>query len=438
MSYPKRSVRRATLAAALGLIAGLVPATALANWTSLPGAVQLGSTAAYSQVSTAPDGSGGLLVVWCDSLGVGVAQPRRVQHLDMLGNALWSPGGLVVFPGTAITYAYPSPDFFGFDVCSDNVGGAYVAWGDYEDYAFGFIGNRVWLTHLDSSGATTSGFPVLLNTDNESSNPALAPDGAGGIVVSWLRGDFGPCSSFPSSTTATLLAQRVDVTGHALWSSGGVQVSPFNALFGAAWFLFPPLSALPTNLRDPAELRAACSGGGAYFTFPTFDPNCSPMLLKMQRLNMATGQLTFNPSGFVVYTASSNSPFAYAAATPDSDCLVATFERGQAAYVKRITAAGSILWSVKLTSANPLANGSAISDGQSGLWVSWSEGGSGGLYVQDVGPTATLKLPVSGLEQGTMLGSFDPPDYPPSVVPDGKGGAIVATPCNPGAASSGR
>src|SRR5262249_24108641 len=130
----------------------LLAPRALANWTALPGAVQVSVVPAHLKVATAPDGQGGMFVAWDDSVGTPDHQPVKIRLLDRHGVAQWSPGGIALENGTVRGT--------GVDVCADNFGGVYVSWIRFEDNPFlNFVGWRVRVTHLDASGAVTFGFP---------------------------------------------------------------------------------------------------------------------------------------------------------------------------------------------------------------------------------------------------------------------------------------
>jgi len=94
----------------------------------------------------------------------------------------------------------------------DGAGGVFVVWEDYRN------GDAdIFAQHLDPSGAPQwgpNGTQVIVHTGGQES-PALAPDGAGGIVVAWQDTRSGVYDIF---------AQSLDATGAPRWAAAGVPV----------------------------------------------------------------------------------------------------------------------------------------------------------------------------------------------------------------------
>jgi hypothetical protein len=390
---------------------GLVATPAFANWTSLPGAIQLDANPAYARVRTASDGSGGMYVAWRESIGPGVNNPMYLQHMNGLGNYIWGFAKKINDGG----YPAGKGDYMQMDICPDGSGGVFVA---YEDYFsdLSASGTRTWLTRLDFSGATMPGFPVQLNladgVTSAAERPAVSSDGAGNAFVSWADQRFvtNPGCSLPGWQ---LLAQKVDATGHRLWNIGG---SPVSAA-----------GDLATDLDNEPAMRAAPSGGGAYFTWTAFDIDCSPSVIRIQYLD-SSGAPKISPF-FVGAPISTGSPSVAYPSPSGSACVVTIFREAHEALIESIATNGFTFWRDTLD-VQGLA-GSTSSDDAGGVLVTWQNWSASGQFVQDVGVNGSFGLPFfSANTRGTRVAaaSFCASSlaFPPSIVPDHKGGAIVA------------
>lgn len=159
--------------------------------------------------SIAPDGAGGVYVVWIDRAPV----PDRIfaQHLDAAGvrDPTWPATGLLV-----ATYVAPGavPS-----AVSDGAGGCYLAW---EGNLFG--NDNIRLQRLSVSGGLADGWPdggvgVCLSTGNQYGCVLLS--GSAGPTVAWLD-DRG--------ATTQVYASRHLPNGERApdWPPNGLRVAP--------------------------------------------------------------------------------------------------------------------------------------------------------------------------------------------------------------------
>ena len=117
----------------------------------------------------ASDGAHGAIVAWCDSAGT------HAQRVSSAGSVLWAPAGV------ALCGAGSGPT--GPAIVSDSSGGAVVAWEDHRSGTGDIYARRV-------SGAGIAQWAAdgvaLCLAGGDQYSVALAPDGAGGALASWV------------------------------------------------------------------------------------------------------------------------------------------------------------------------------------------------------------------------------------------------------------
>jgi hypothetical protein len=209
----------------------------------LPWAGEAVSTATTTQDLPAicSDGAGGAIVAWDENRGTASGSDIWAQRYNALGTAQWAANGVVVCNVTSDQYSpvmtsdgaggaivtwydyreYVAPDysvdflaqrlsgsgtllwFFGglplcrepwirqdLTIASDGANGALVAWDDARDK----IRFNVYTQHIASYGGmlwTADGL-LVCNATGDKGEPGVAPDGAGGALVTWrdFRGVF--------------------------------------------------------------------------------------------------------------------------------------------------------------------------------------------------------------------------------------------------------
>jgi hypothetical protein len=163
------------------IVSFMIPAPGLATWSTDP-AVNNPVTEAvddqfFYQYQVAPDGSGGVIVVWdhFDENGpVGI----YAQRLNASGDRVWSPAdGIPIALGTA------SKPFGGSQVVSDYHGGAFVTWveTDYSQYT-----NDIYAQRIDAGGNLLwgpTGMPVCTADSMQSLHRILSIDNPGLLVL---------------------------------------------------------------------------------------------------------------------------------------------------------------------------------------------------------------------------------------------------------------
>jgi hypothetical protein len=160
----------------------------------------------------APDGSGGVVVVW---------QDRRSGEFDIyaqryssLGTQLWTSNG-VLMNSSAGDQVEP-------EITGDGTGGAFVAWTDYRNTS---TLADIYAQHIRGSDGTplwNNGGVAVCVTSNTQKYPQVVSDGAGGTIIAWQDRRDG--------LTDNIYAQRLDASGIAQWTMNGVQAAPSSGL----------------------------------------------------------------------------------------------------------------------------------------------------------------------------------------------------------------
>jgi hypothetical protein len=149
------------------------------------------------QHRVALDGMGGIVVTWRDYRN-GSDEDIFAQRLDGGGTTLWTSDGDTV---CAAANVQSEPRIIGNDA-----GGAYIVWEDQR----GASGD-IYIQHMNASGVaqwTYDGVPTCTTAYNQS-DPALASDGMGGVIVVWSDGRKG--------TEWDIWGQYYGPSGNTLW-----------------------------------------------------------------------------------------------------------------------------------------------------------------------------------------------------------------------------
>jgi hypothetical protein len=149
------------------------------------------------------DGEGGAIVVWTD--GRGNDNDIYAQHIGSSGAAEWAPEGLPV--------CLARNDQTAPTIVSDGAGGAIITWTDNRTETNDIYGQRV-----NRTGVTLwqkGGVPIC-DAANDQVASTLVTDGEGGAIVTWR--------DLRSGTSYDIYAQRIDASGNGLWTLNGVAV----------------------------------------------------------------------------------------------------------------------------------------------------------------------------------------------------------------------
>jgi hypothetical protein len=297
--------------------------------------ILLASSNASYRPPIVADGTGGFFMHFAASSNV------FAQRFDAAGAKLWGASGVAIC--TAAGTQVP------FDIFPDGSGGAVMGWHDQRS------GSRLFAQRVNSAGVAqwaggTDGVPADL-TAQSIGDYSFAPDGTGGMLLSW---DMG----------TQLWIQRIDGTGTRQWGDEGINVA-----FGPSW------TNHPTVVSDGA-------------------------------------------AGAIVEWWDSR-----ASVPTDRDDL----------YAKRYDASGTQLWSpvtgapvVEQTGMQRWSN--MVSDGAGGAIVAWLDFRTGfpsnRIYAQRINPSGAGMWATGGVPL-TMTPSVDHYYAPIAMAQDGTGGAVM-------------
>ncbi|MBI2731503.1 MAG: hypothetical protein HYX40_12270 [Sphingobacteriales bacterium] len=200
----------------------------------------------------------------------GVDYDIKAQKYNTAGTAQWGVSGINVI-ATTNEEAY-------FDAAIDNSGNVFVAWESYVPPSFAEA--NVFVQKVNSAGVlqwTTTGV-VASAAVSDQFWPAVAPDNAGGVIVTWedYSQDIG-------NTFSDIYAQKFNTAGTAAFAANGIAVC---------------------NATDSQNTPRVVSdgGGGAVVVWPDLRTDGTTSDLYGQRINN-TGTPQWTANGVLVANA---------------------------------------------------------------------------------------------------------------------------------------
>jgi FlgD Ig-like domain len=137
--------------------------------------------------SGCPDGAGGCFVVWENYVLPSGTPQVYLQHITLAGTLApgWPAVGISIAPNPSSGQIQPA-------LCPDGAGGVYVVWTDSRNSSQ----NDIYAQRVTSTGSVQSGWPATglrVTSDPHSEiTPIIASDGAGGAFVTWTLVYNGP------------------------------------------------------------------------------------------------------------------------------------------------------------------------------------------------------------------------------------------------------
>lgn len=338
-----------------------------------------------NEVQIAPDGAGGVFVVWLESGNL--QRDIYAQRVDADGNILWAVNGV---PVCACTGSQVAPQ-----IVSDGAGGAFVAWENNPNGAAG--GDVIHVTRIDGNGQVLwSPVPV---GGGWLGDWEMMADGNHGAIITW------------DNQSSVMWAQRFDGAGEAQWTSAILaneayaRYDPHVVPDGAGGFL--------VNWMDARR---------SYWDDSTWPGQTKSVLdLYMQRLDLAGTQLA--EDGKLVRLDCPSGP----SAPGLTDGAAIAFENpvGQKLSVQRITSNGDPVWlsEVIALDTHDWLYPHIVSDGADGFVVVWRAVGASDTepYAQRLGPDGSREWAANGVPFFSGPGE----DETKALVADGLGGFVA-------------
>lgn len=106
------------------------------------------------------------------------------------------------------------------EIIPDGFGGAIMVWADYRTPTPPYLYHDIYAQRVDKRGNelwASGGIPISTDTLDQSL-PQIVPDGYGNFIICWV--------DTRNATYGDIYAQRIDIDGNALWTSGGIPISP--------------------------------------------------------------------------------------------------------------------------------------------------------------------------------------------------------------------
>jgi len=341
-----------------------------------------------------PDGAGGAIIVWIDNRTCGCSWDIYAQRIDASGNALWTPGGVVVCAA--------NDNQEGISLISDGAGGAVLTWVDLRSGV-----HDIYAQHVSSTGAslwTIDGVPVCTAAQNQYA-PDVCADGAGGCYVTWsdrrTGGDYD------------IYAQRLGASGSPVWLSNGV-----------------PLCVRINTQISPQIVSSL--GGSALVAWEDGRPNVTSEVhdIYAQRVD-ASGIAQWTTNGVPLCTASNKQEYPVSVGDGDGGAIVAWSDwrdglNGPDIYAQRVDASGGVQWAtngVPICATSSIQKYPAIAgDDADGAIIVWEDARDGArIRAQRVDPIGTALWALNGIVLAETAGAQHAPD----IAVDGMGGAIV-------------
>jgi hypothetical protein len=385
------------------------PRPAMAAWPAFGRAISA-APGSQDDAMAATDGAAGAIVTWVDAAS-GVVD-LFAQHVLASGelDPAWPSGGRALLtdpstlPGPSGSQVFPV-------IVSDGAGGAIVAWQDGRSLA----GTDVFAQHVLANGQIDGRWPAngtaLCTFTGNQTSLAIASDGAGGALVTWMDGRS-------PATGIDIFAQHVLVSG---------EVDPDWKTDGAAVCTAPGRQARPQIDADGA--------GGAIVTWE--DPRSSVTsfdIYAQHMLSSGLADLAWPTDGQALCTAPGGQLLPTIVSDGAHGAIVSwTDNRDPTPHIfaHHILASGALdrAWPVNglvlVTAPIEQQLSILVSDGAGGAIVSWQDQRSGvhNMYAQHVRVTGVVDAgwPINGI----ALSSRPTEQNGAVIVPDGAGGAVV-------------
>jgi hypothetical protein len=367
--------------------------------------------------------------------------------------AQWSTNPAVNTPISIATDDQLAPK-----IVDDNAGGAIMVWNDYRNSSTSYI----YAQRINAAGYvqwTTDGV-MLGKSVSYQKRPAITADGFGGAIISWIDS---------SSVGLTLFIQRLNASGAAQWTAGGIAVAIITNTFrgdpelladgsGGAMVTWADNRAggftvskiyvqhinaagnallttngltISSNTANQISPKIMSDGvGGAFIVYPDYR-NMVDADLYAQHIN-GLGVVQWAQDGVAIATGNNNQ-YDPKLVTDGSGGAIIVWQDTRTGiydiYYQRINASGITQWTSNGVSLSTVTMDkllpSIVTDGANGFFITWEQFGTGqdffDVYAQHVNQLGIAQWNTNG--NGIGLGLYDQEN--PMIIGDGVGGAIV-------------
>lgn len=341
------------------------PQPARAAWVA-GGIPVIGTAGEQDYAACAPDGQGGMIVVWVD-----YSHPSAglyAQRIDLNGVRLWAAGGVPVGPQS--NWASDP------QIIADGNGGAIVAWTDNRSGVY----LDVYADRISGNGTSlwnSSGVPVSTAAVTMSEWKLVAASSVGAILA-WRDNRVGG---------ARVYAQKLSGLGGPLWGAAGV--------------------SLCTNAADQ-RAPAVVSDGADGAIVAWRDSRAGERDLYAQRVN-AAGSVLWGAAGKGVRLGAGDPSQPAIVGAPGSGAIVGWSENQEAfdnrIVAQKLSASGDTTWAgaaFLCLALNGKTDVRGVADGVGGAVFAWTDRRNevnGDIYAQRVLSTGTADTawPVNGI-----------------------------------------
>jgi hypothetical protein len=323
--------------------------------------------AALRGAVVAPDGSGGLLAAW--SVKGAVDQDILATRITGAGTLAtgWSASGVLVC-GLAADQTAPA-------VASDGAAGAFLAW---VDARAGSDRTHIYAQRLDGSGAAQWPANGILvdGSSRGASDPALCPDGFGGMFALWSEPTGG----------GTAYAQRMSSVGTPQWMTGGVNAGGTDSIAG--------IMIVPDGMGGVLAAWNESAAGSE--------------VLRAQRLNSAGGA-QWGAAGVAISSSAADAAAIGDVVADGTGAAYIVWQDPRSSsgdpdiFAQRVSAAGSPLWTANglavCGASGAQSAPTAAADGAGGLVVGWRDQREldAGIFVQRLSSAGAGQFAADGI-----------------------------------------
>ncbi|MFW9872736.1 MAG: TIR domain-containing protein [Candidatus Thorarchaeota archaeon] len=336
------------------------------------------------------NGDNGAIIVWRDRRNEPSGGDIYAQRIHRTGTLQWTANGTVVC--NAINQQYKP------EICSDGLGGAFIAWvderaGDQKIYI-----QRV--TNLELKQFTPNG-TIIEPTGNDQTEVKICSDGANGAFIVWTDDKNGNDDIF---------AQRIDQDGNLLWINE-IEVC--------------------TESNHQGEIQIINDGQGDLII--TWEDSRGISDIYAQKLD-SNGNVLWDINGVLVCNEEEDQQEPQLCGDGLGGTIITWYDYREGitncdVYAQRINSGGSTLWNANGSIVNGENNAQIkckiCSDGNGGAIITWYDYRSEidyDIYAQRMNSNGNRVWSSSGapicIEDGYQ--------YDPEICSDGFGGAVIA------------